>query len=63
MTLKEAIMNQGNTVEEAQLVLDTMVEDFLAGGNPYQIIDDQNLEDGYVEDLLNACEAHEGGQS
>lgn len=63
MTLKEAIINQGNTAEGAQLILDAMVEDFLAGGNPYAILDDQNLEADYIDDLLDACEAHEGGQA
>jgi len=63
MTLKEAIMNQGNTVEEAQLIVDTLVEDFLAGSNPEELLDDQGLELDYLQDLLDACEVYEGGQA
>ena len=63
MTLKEAIINQGNTAEEAQLIIDTLVEDFLTGDNPEELLDDQGLELNYLQDLLDACEVHEGGQS
>ena len=63
MTLKEAIINQGNSAEEAQLIIDTLVEDFLAGSNPEELLDDQELELDYLQDLLDACEAYEGGQS
>ena len=62
MTLKEAIMNQGNTIEEAQLIIDTLVEDFLAGSNPEELLDDQELELDYLPELLDACEAYEGGK-
>lgn len=62
MTIKESLLESGNTVEEAQAYLDDMVKSFLAGTNPFQILDDCGLEEDYLEDLLNACEAYEGGQ-
>jgi len=57
MTLKEALINQGNTPEEAQAIIASMVTDFLAGGNPEELLDDEGLELDYMEDLLDACES------
>lgn len=53
MTLKEALIKQGNNSEEADNIIQSMKEDIENGANPEELLHDQGLEPDYVMDLLD----------
>ena len=55
MTLKEALLNQGNTLSEVKEIISSMVSDVNDGCDPETVLEEQGLEPDYVMDLLNEC--------
>jgi hypothetical protein len=56
MTLKEALLNKGNSEEEAEEIIDSMVNQVLVEGiDPETVLDEEGLEPDYVFDLLDRC--------
>jgi len=52
MTLKEALIGQGNSVKEAEEIIADMVEQVKKGENPEELLEAEGLEPDYVMDLL-----------
>ena len=55
MTLKEALINQGSTITEAEEIIEQMVESVNKGNDPENVLDEYCLEPDYVMDLLEKC--------
>jgi hypothetical protein len=55
MTLKEALVNQGNSFSEADDIISSMAEDVSNGADPEECLEEYGLEPDYVFDLLNEC--------
>jgi len=55
MTLREALINQGNDPERIDDMIYEMISDVNNGRNPESILDDYGLEPDYVMDLLDLC--------
>lgn len=55
MNLREALRNQGNSLEEVDEIISSMVLDIFNGGDPEELLYEQGLEADYVFDLLNEC--------
>lgn len=52
MTLREALINQGNPIEEVDDIISSMRDDVLEGNDPEEILEEYGLEPDYVFDLL-----------
>ena len=57
MTLRQALMNQGNSVADTEEILKSMVEDLNNDGDPEDILEEYGLEPDYVMDLLDISDA------
>lgn len=55
MTLKEALINQGNSSEIAEEIIQQMVDNVSFGDDPEEVLLDEGLEADYVQDLLELC--------
>lgn len=53
MTLKEALINQGNTPDRAEEIIRDMKESIEEGCDPEDVLQDEGLEPDYVLDLLD----------
>jgi hypothetical protein len=52
MTLKEALINQGNTPDDADEIISSMNEDIDNGADPEEVLEEYGLEPDYVMDLI-----------
>jgi len=52
MTLKEALINQGNSIKEAEEIIADMIEQVNNGENPEELLEAEGLEPDYVMELL-----------
>lgn len=52
MTLREALINQGNPIEEVDDIISSMIDDVLEGADPEDVLYEYGLEPDYVFDLL-----------
>lgn len=52
MTLREALINQGNPIEEVDDIISSMRDDVFEGADPEDVLDEYGLEPDYVFDLL-----------
>lgn len=55
MTLREALSNQGLTIEDIETSIQNMVDDVNNGSNPEDVLEEYDLEPDYVMDLLEEC--------
>lgn len=56
MTLREALANQGNSLDEIDDIMSSMIEEVENGRDPEDVLwDNANLESDYVFDLLEEC--------
>lgn len=55
MELRAALAAQGNSPEDVDNIMSSMVEEVLNGRDPEDCLWDQTLEADYVFDLLNEC--------
>jgi len=55
MTLKKALINQGNSLETAEEIIQLMVESICQSEDPEEVLQDEGLEPDYVQDLLELC--------
>ena len=55
MTLRAALEKQGNSPEEVNEIIKSMVEAFDNGADPENCLEEQGLEPDYVLDLLDEC--------
>jgi uncharacterized protein (DUF433 family) len=53
MTLKEALINQGNDPDEVAEIIEDMTSRVHDGEDPDDVLDDYGLEPDYVFDLLD----------
>ena len=53
MRLLQALINQGNSEEEARLIIEEMVENVLAWDDPEEVLSDYGLEPDYVINFLD----------
>ena len=57
LNLREAYMRRDHiTEDEADKCIEELVDEFLDGANPEEVLEDAGFEADYVIDLLNACE-------
>jgi len=55
MTLREALCNQGLSIEDIEQSIGMMVDDVNNGSNPEDVLEEYGLEPDYVMDLLEEC--------
>ena len=56
MTLREALANQGKSLDEIDDIMSSMIEEVENGRDPEDVLwDNANLESDYVFDLLEEC--------
>lgn len=55
MTLKQALINTGMSLEDIQESIDQMVNDVLSGSDPEEVLEEYGLEPDYVIDLIELC--------
>ena len=52
MTLRQALINQGNPIEDVDEIISSMQDDVMNGADPEEILYEYGLEPDYVMDLL-----------
>ena len=55
MELRAALAAQGNSPEQVDEIMSSMIEEVFNGGDPEECLDEQGLEPDYVFDLLAEC--------
>lgn len=55
MTLREALSNQGLSIEDIESSIQIMVDYVNNGANPEDVLEEYGLEPDYVMDLLEEC--------
>ena len=55
MTLREALINQGNPIDGIDDIIRSMTDDVVEGMDPETVLEEYGLEPDYVFDLIEEC--------